>query len=121
MPVGSTSPLDSPPEKSSTGLDANIAGLLCYFGWFITGILFLLIEKQSAFVRFHALQSTFTFIGLSALHLIALLLPGVGGLLAWLVRAVGLVVWVLMMIKAFQGQRFKLPLVGDAAERQLAG
>jgi uncharacterized membrane protein len=120
MSTGSPTPLGPPAEKSSTGLDANIAGLLCYFGGFITGIVFLLLERQSAFVRFHALQSTFAFIALFALQVVALLIPGLGRPLAWLLRVAGLVVWILMMVKAFRGERYKLPVVGDMAERQLA-
>ena len=50
-------------DKSSTGLDPNLAAALAYLLGFLTGILFLVIEKDSKFVRFHALQSTMVFLG----------------------------------------------------------
>ena len=51
-------------ERSSTGLDENVAGFLCYLFGFVTGIVFLVVEKESRFVKFHAMQSTITFLGL---------------------------------------------------------
>lgn len=106
-------------EKSSTGLDGNLAGLLCYFGFFATGIVFLVVEKQSAFVRFHAMQSTFAFIGLFVLHFVALLIPVLGPILKVVVQLATVALWIFLMIKAFQGERYRLPVVGDMVEQQL--
>ena len=113
-------PESSLSEKSSTGLDANIAGMLCYFGFFITGILFLVLEKQSSYVRFHAMQSTFAFIGLFAAHWVGLLVPVLGWVFSCLVQMAAIGVWIFMMVKAFQGERYKLPIAGDMVEKQLA-
>ena len=55
-------------EPTSTGLDANLAGVLCYLLGFISGVAFLVLERQNGFVRFHAMQSTLTFLGLFGIH-----------------------------------------------------
>jgi uncharacterized membrane protein len=128
-----------PPPKtatSSTGLDENIAALLCYvFGW-VSGLIFFLIEKTSKLVRFHAMQSilfcvfvlvvgiilwivTFVFI------LIGTQLPDIMGTLVgllttliWIVFGVGLLIgWILCLVRAYQGQVFKLPIIGNMAEK----
>jgi len=95
--------------KSSTGLEENVAGLLCYvLGW-ITGLIFFLIEKDSKFVKFHAMQSIITFVAVVILAWI----PVVN----WVVGILALVLWILLMIKAYQGVKFKLPVIGDLAEK----
>ena len=106
----------APTERSSTGLDANVAGALCYLLGFVSGLAFILLEKQSRSVRFHAMQSTFTFVALLVLQIGASWIPLVGGFLAILVSPLTLVLWVLLMVKAYQGEHFKLPVVGDLAE-----
>jgi uncharacterized membrane protein len=115
--------------KTSTGMQANVAGLLCYvLGW-LTGLIFFLIEKENKFVRFHALQSMIVFgalfvlsiaigmfVGIFAaigVHFLIPLLSLVNGLLA----LVGFILWILLMIKAYQGEKFKLPVAGDIAEK----
>jgi uncharacterized membrane protein len=107
------------PEKSSTGLDVNLAAALSYLIWFVTGIVFLVLEKDSRFVRFHAMQSTLFFLPLAVVHMVLLGIPILGWVLAFFVWAGGLVVWLLLMFKAYQGERFKLPIVGELAERQV--
>jgi uncharacterized membrane protein len=106
------------PTKSSTGLDQNVAGALTYLIGFITGIVFLIVEKDNKFVRFHAMQSTMVFGGFFVLYLV-LTVTFVGWLLMPLILIVQLVVWLLMMIKAFSGQMYKLPWFGEMAEKQL--
>jgi len=97
-------------EKSSTGLDENVAGFLCYLFVFITGIVFLVVEKKSSFVKFHARQSTITFLILLVISWIPVI-----GFLAWILS---LILWLLLMIKALQGQKYSLPIVGKMAERK---
>ena len=106
-------------EKSSTGLDANVAGLLCYvLGW-ISGLVFILIEKQSNFVRFHALQSIYVFGVLTLAGIILGWIPVIGPVvLSPLIGLLGLVLWILLMVKAFQGTKYKLPWAGDLAEKK---
>jgi uncharacterized membrane protein len=97
-------------EKSSTGLDENVAGFLCYLFVFITGIVFLVVEKKSSFVKFHARQSTVTFLILLVLSWIPVI-----GFLFWIL---GIFLWLLLMIKTLQGQKYVLPIVGKMADRK---
>ncbi|MFC1675212.1 DUF4870 domain-containing protein [Candidatus Omnitrophota bacterium] len=99
--------------KTSSGLQANVAGLLCYLGGWITGLIFYLLEKDNKFVRFHALQSIVIFAALNVIVII----PVVGWFLAPFMGIIGLILWVLLMIKAYQGEKFKLPIVGDIAQK----
>ena len=108
-------------------MEENVAALLSYvLGW-LTGLIFFLIDKRP-YVRFHAMQSIITF---GALHVIMLVFISgsfMGGMFggfglmggAWLLYSafnlVVLVLWILCMVKAYQGQRFKLPVVGNLAE-----
>lgn len=111
----------SNPEKApqSTGLDQNIAGLLCYLCWFITGIIFILIEKENRFVRFHAMQSIAISVVLFAISLILILIPIIGWLFGLLLMPISVVLWVFMMYKAYKGEMYKLPIVGDFSEKQI--
>ena len=106
-------------EKTSTGLDANLAAALSYFLGFITGIGFLLVEKDNKFVRFHAMQSTIVFVGIVAIDILLQILPILGALIVvFVVIPVSAVLWLVLMYQAYQGVDFKLPVVGRmAAER----
>ena len=106
-----------PSKKSSTGLDENLAGLLTYVLGFITGIIFLVIEKDSKFVKFHAWQSIITFGALFVLSIVLGILPVIKHLV-FLMPLVNLVLWILLMYKAYQGEMYKLPMIGDLAEKQ---
>lgn len=121
----------APTQSPTQGMAENVAGMLCYIlGWF-TGIIFLLIDKRP-FVRFHAGQSIVVFGGLQILHIVLarffVMGTAVGGVvgfsLGWmLVSLVDLavfVLWILLMVKAYQGERYRLPLAGDYAD-SLAG
>jgi uncharacterized membrane protein len=120
-------------ERSSTGLDGNIAAALSYLFGLISGIIFFVIENESRFVKFHALQSMMVsvavmvvYIGYSIALLIIGRIPVLGGLIA-LVGGLGfvllmlafVVLWVYCMVKAFNGERFKLPYLGELAEQQV--
>jgi uncharacterized membrane protein len=106
------------PDPSSTGLDPTLAALLAYLLGFISGLLFLLIEKKSRFVRFHAMQSTLTFLALTVVSFVAGFVPLLGALVGFVASVVGLVLWVLLMVRALQGDWYKLPVVGDMAEER---
>jgi uncharacterized membrane protein len=95
--------------KSSTGLEENVAGLLCYLVGWISGLVFFLIEKDSQFVKFHAMQSIITFGACFILGFI----PIVG----WFIWIIALVLWIILMVKAYKGEKFKLPVIGDLAEK----
>lgn len=108
-------------ERSTTGLDANVAGALSYALGFLTGIVFLVLEKDSSFVRFHAMQSLIFFLGYAVVSslLWALAWP-LMLLIAFPLWIAVIVVWLVLIVKAYQGQRFKLPFIGDLAEQQVA-
>ena len=103
-------------EKTSTGLDANVAAALTYLVGFVTGLMFLLVEKENRFVRFHAMQSTLVFVGIVAVDILLQLVPILGALaVIFVVVPVSAILWLLLMFKAYQGEDFKLPLVGQMA------
>lgn len=113
-------------KKTSMGLDENIVGALCYFLGFITGIIFLVIEKDNKFIKFHAIQSIAISITFMVLNIIISSLYAffpwsmfwLIGILSMLISLAGLILWIVLMLKAFQGEKFKLPIIGDIAEKQ---
>ena len=106
--------------KSRTGLDSNLAAALAYALGPIGGIVFLLIEKNDAFVRFHALQSIVTFTGIAVLHLVLRNLPVLSWMAGLPFMILTVVVWIVLMFKALNRERYKVPVLGDFVERQLA-
>lgn len=106
--------------KTALGIGENVEGLLCYSLVFITGIVFLALEKENKFIRFHAMQSLVTFLGLFVIVTVIGWIPIIGWLIAILAGPLGLIFWLLLMYKAYQGEYFKLPIVGDFAEKQIS-
>jgi uncharacterized membrane protein len=106
------------PDPSSTGLDPKVAGLLCYLAGPISGIIFLILEKQSRYVRIHALQSIIVFVSLSVINLVIGIVPLIGWLISSLLSIATFVLWIALMVLALQGRIYKLPVVGDFAEQQ---
>jgi uncharacterized membrane protein len=107
-----------PESESSTGLSANVAGLLCYVLTWVTGIIFVVLEKKSTFVRFHAWQSIMTFGVLTVAELILAWIPFVGWILSILIGILMFVLWIILIIQAGTGKMWKVPLAGDWAEKQ---
>jgi len=105
--------------KTSTGMNQNVAGLLCYLAGWITGLIFFLIEKENRFVRFHAMQSIITFGSLTVIFMILGFIPFVGWMLMPILAILQLILWIVLMVKAYQGQLFKLPMIGDMAEKNI--
>ncbi len=105
--------------KTSMGLDANVAGLLAYILGIITGILFLVLEKENRFVRFHAMQSTIVSGSLIVISIVLSLVPAIGAFILGLLNIVALVFWILCMVQAFQGKMFRIPVIGDIAAKQV--
>jgi uncharacterized membrane protein len=129
-PPAYTTPATTAPVTAAPPLEENIAGMLAYIT-IIPAIIFLLVEpyNRNRFIRFHSFQCLFFHlavvvidVGLMVMSAIFHLVPVIG----WFVTAlmwplVGLAifgVWVLLMIKAFQHQIYKLPIIGDIAEKQ---
>jgi uncharacterized membrane protein len=110
-----------------TGLAENVAGSLCYvLGW-VTGLIFFLVDKRP-YVRFHAAQSIVVF---GALHVIRIILGSIfgfglffGGFGSWsmgvllgeLVGLITVILWILLMVKAYQGERYRVPFAADFAD-----
>ena len=135
-PVQETNTPPVSATKSSTGLDENVAAVLSYILHWVSGLVFFLIEKSSRLVRFHAMQSillggTF-FVGGFILWflwvILSLVFSYVSSVLGTLVGLVfGLLIlvfclgcfvaWILCLIKAYQGQYYKLPVLGNFAEK----
>lgn len=108
-----------PPVSSSTGLQENIGGLLAYLLGFITGIIFLIVEKENSFIRFHAMQSTIVFGAIFVLGMVTGIIPIIGWLIGLLLSPVSLVLWIFLMYKAYNKERYHLPIAGEMAENQL--
>ncbi len=103
--------------KTSTGLNENIAGLLCYvLGW-VSGIVFLLLEQENKFVKFHAIQSIIVFGALSLVNGVLGWIPVLGLIVGIISGILAFVLWILLMVKASQGERYKVKWAGDYAER----
>jgi uncharacterized membrane protein len=122
--------------KSSTGLDENVAALLSYVFTWLSGLIFFLMEKESRLVRFHAMQAIL--LGGSAIvigivlwvawvilliivaqisDVLTMLLNLVFGLLMFAFYIGLLIAWIMCMIKAYGKQYFKLPVIGNMAEK----
>ncbi|MFN2499139.1 MAG: DUF4870 domain-containing protein [Pyrinomonadaceae bacterium] len=132
-------------QTGGTGLDPKVAAALSYI-WVI-GLIFFFIEKENKFVRFHAMQSVLFGIANSAIMLVLAIVAtiltvvftigaaaasaagsgGLGAIVGLFVWLIWLIFWVLAMlifvglilaaVKAYQGQRFKLPIIGNMAEK----
>jgi len=103
--------------KTSMELDENVAGLLCYILGWISGLVFFLIEKKNKFVRFHALQSIIVFGVLTLASIVLGWIPFIGWVISTIISVLAIVLWIILMIKAYQGEKFKLPWAGDLAEK----
>lgn len=114
-------PMAAAPVASPTeGLQENIAGLLCYVLGFVSGIIFLFIDKRP-FVKFHAAQSIVVFGGLTIIRIALIFMHGMlGGIIGLglfgLIGILGFILWILLMIKAYQHQMFRLPIAADIAD-----
>jgi uncharacterized membrane protein len=105
-------------NKATFGLDENVASAACYVLTWLTGIIFLLMEKDNKTVRFHAMQSILTFLPLTIISVVIGMIPFIGiiSLLIWLVMVI---LWLVLIIKTFQGEKFMVPVVGEMAEKQI--
>lgn len=108
-------------EKEGQSQNQNLMAALSYLLGFITGIIFLLLEKENKFIRFHAMQSTITFGGLFVINIILNLIPVLGWAVNLILFPISPILWIILMVKAFQGDYFKLPYVGEIAEKQVGG
>jgi len=125
-PQAGANPAASPAAQSQ--MDEKLAGLLCYVVGWITGIIFYFIDKRP-YVRFHAAQSIVVFGGLQIVQIVfgtffgvGMFMTGLAGFsMGWalysLIGLAAFVLWILLMIKAYQGERFRVPVAADIAEK----
>ena len=104
--------------KSSTGMDATLAALLSYSLGVVSGLIFFLVEKESKFVKFHAIQSICFSIVLSVSSLVLAFIPVLNVIALPLVQIAALVFWIVLMVQAQQGKTFRIPVIGDFAAKQ---
>ena len=117
--------------ESSTGMSANVAGLLSYVAGWITGIVFVVLEKKSTFVKFHAWQSIMTFGVLTVAQIVvagiltaigfATFSPGLilfASVISTIIWILTVILWIVLMIMAGTGKMWKVPLAGNWAEKQ---
>ena len=121
-PAGGSAPQAAP---AATGMSDNVASALCYVLGLVTGILFLVLApyNQNKTIRFHAFQSIFLNVAWIVIWFgLSIVLRGILGLLAlFLVPLIGLcffVLWLYLIIKAYQGRKVVLPVIGPLAEQQ---
>src|SRR3989449_6776043 len=128
QPYGAPPCCDAGPyELTALGMRARTAGWLSYLLGWVTGLIFFLLEKENRFVRFHAMQSILFFGGLSVLEAIISffeklfsysLFPFVGfGLISSVVGLVSFICWIVLMVRASKGMYYKLPVIGDYADK----
>jgi len=106
--------------KATFDLEENVACVLCYaLGW-LTGLIVFLVEKENKTVRFHAMQSIITFLGITIvlfiINALSWFIPFIW-ILSGLIGLLALILWLILIIKAYRGEKFKLPIIGDIAEK----
>ncbi len=104
-------------ERTLTNLRPGVAALLCYLGFWITGIIFLVLEQKNRFIRFHAAQSIVVFGFLNIVAAILSPIPFVGWFFGTVIGILAFVLWLVLMIRASNEEVFKLPVAGDLAEK----
>ncbi len=102
--------------RSSSGMNENLAALLCYVLGIITGLFFFITEKKSELVRFHALQSSLFFMAWMVIQIIVagilIMVPSLLRLFISLIHILGIIIWIIMMTQAYRGKYYLLPVIG---------
>lgn len=106
-------------NKTVLGIGENIEGVLCYLFGPISGLVFLVLERENKFIRFHALQSLVTFLAIWVAQFIIGLIPFLGGMLGGLLQLASIALAVILMFKAYKGETYRLPIVGDVVFAQV--
>jgi uncharacterized membrane protein len=104
--------------SQDTRSQENLLGALCYFLGWVTGlILWFSVPKTRRFIRFHAMQSIIFSVILMVVFLILARIPVIGWIISGLVGLLAFIIWIVLMVKAYQGQTYKLPVIGDLADQ----
>jgi uncharacterized membrane protein len=105
--------------ETSVGMPPRIAGWLCYLGVWISGIIFFFVEQKNQWIRFHAAQSVVVFGTLAVAGALLGWIPFIGPAFSTLIGLAGFILWIVLQVKAYNGQRFKLAWAGDIAEMMI--
>ncbi len=108
-----------PIGKSSLGMDENLVALLAIAFSPITAIIFLVMEKESKFVKFHSIQSLVVVVFTFVLYTVLGMIPILGWMMIPFVGIGVFVLWIVMLIKAYQGEWFELPIAGKFSMEQV--
>ena len=115
-------------DETSTGVEPRLASLLCYSGWWVTGLVFLFSERRHRGVRFHAAQSVVLFgavttvlLAVGSASALALL---TGGRAFQILQAVGnlvwlgaIALWIVLLLRTWRGDTWRVPIAGDLADK----
>lgn len=104
-------------RKTSTGLQENVCSALCYLIWWISGFIFLLLEPDNKRVRFHAIQSITGLGFFTVAGWVIGFLPVIGYWASVVVWGVAVATWIMLMLNAYRGVKYKLPVLGNLAEK----
>lgn len=108
---------------NSTNANEKMMGAVAYLGWWVTGLVLIFTEKKNSFIRFHAMQSVVLFGGITLLFVIFGIVPIIGWIIGIIISPIiwmaAFVLWLVLMWKAYNGEKYKLPYLGDIAEKQL--
>ncbi|MCL2150331.1 MAG: DUF4870 domain-containing protein [Dehalococcoidia bacterium] len=114
-------------QQKTMGLQENVASLLCYLIGWITGLIFYLLEPSNKTIRFHALQSILLCVTVFIIYAVLGILRVIFeiNMLGFLFFSMSsstfgllvFVLWILLMVQAYQGQKWKLPVIGNLAEQ----
>lgn len=109
----------TPLGKSSTGMQPNFVALLSYVFGIISGLIFFLVEKESQFVKFHAMQSICFSVAVFVLSFVLMFIPVLGRVVLFVLQLAALVFWIICMVQAYQGKWYRVPVIGDFAAKQV--
>lgn len=104
-------------NETSIGMNENVGAMISYI--FIIGIVFLFLEKNNRFIRFHSFQSIFLAVATFLVTTILNVIPFIGWFINVIISPIILLLVIFMMYQAYQGKYYKLPFLGDLAEKQL--
>ncbi len=94
----------------------NLVATLAYLGGILSAI-FIILTVDNKFVRFHAIQSTITFVIIFVISMVVVSIPFVGWMISPLIWLLGFILYIFLMYQAYKGEKFKLPVIGDIADR----
>jgi uncharacterized membrane protein len=106
-------------KASGTGLDSNVSGALSYVLGLFTGVLFLVVEKDDKFVRFHAVQSILFSVAVYIIYMVLVFIPIIGWILLPIWSLVSFIYWLILIFRAYNGKEYELPYLGKIAHDQV--